>query len=135
MTIAVAYRPDEYADAALDHALERAAELGQRLVVINVGRDEHFDEDPNFVHGYDLEQIRRRLHGHGLVGSVIRQPLGSDVVGLILQAAEAEQAELLVIGLRPRSPVGKLLMGSVAQRLLLDSPIPVLAVKPRAEVA
>ena len=39
-------------------------------------------------------------------------------------------AELLVIGIRHRNPVGKLLLGSVAQQLLLECPKPVLAVKP-----
>lgn len=135
MTIAVAYRPDDYAEAALDHALERAAAERRRLVVINVGRDERFDEDPNFVHGHHLEQLRRRLDARDLVGSVIRQPLGADTVGQVLQVVAEEQAELLVIGIRPRSPVGKLLMGSVAQRLLLDSPVSVLAIKPRVEAA
>jgi nucleotide-binding universal stress UspA family protein len=36
---------------------------------------------------------------------------------------------VLVIGIRHRSAVGKLLMGSAAQRILLDVDCPVLAVK------
>ncbi|MET1038318.1 MAG: universal stress protein, partial [Aeromicrobium sp.] len=39
-------------------------------------------------------------------------------------------ASLIVVGIRPRTPVGKLLLGSVAQRLILDAECPVLAVKP-----
>jgi nucleotide-binding universal stress UspA family protein len=44
---------------------------------------------------------------------------------------ERDDAELLVIGIRHRNPVGKLLLGSVSQHLLLECQKPVLAVKPK----
>jgi len=55
-----------------------------------------------------------------------------DLAEHMLATARAEHADLIVIGLRRRSPVGKLLLGSGAQRILLDAPCPVLAVKAAA---
>ena len=48
----------------------------------------------------------------------------------MLSAAEDCSADVIVVGVRHRTPVGKLLLGSVAQRVILDAPCPVLAVKP-----
>jgi nucleotide-binding universal stress UspA family protein len=47
----------------------------------------------------------------------------------LIRIAETTAADFIVIGLRRRSPVGKLLLGSNAQRVLLDAACPVLAVK------
>lgn len=55
---------------------------------------------------------------------------GNDPATDLLEVAEEVNADLIVIGLRRRSPVGKLLLGSNAQKILLESNIPVLAVKP-----
>ena len=53
----------------------------------------------------------------------------SDAAEDLIELAEDTGAAFIVIGLRRRSPVGKLLLGSNAQRVLLDASCPVLAVK------
>jgi nucleotide-binding universal stress UspA family protein len=54
-----------------------------------------------------------------------------DVADTVLRVASEVNAEILVIGARRRSPVGKFLLGSVAQTLILDADIPVVVVKNR----
>jgi nucleotide-binding universal stress UspA family protein len=66
--------------------------------------------------GVDVE-VRQDAHAGDLADEVVR-------------VAGAVDASVIVIGMRRRSPVGKLLMGSTAQRILLDADRPVLAVKP-----
>ncbi|MFI0819065.1 universal stress protein [Streptomyces sp. NPDC021098] len=60
-------------------------------------------------------------------------PGDRDPVDAVLDEIDARPGiDRLVIGIRRRSAVGKALLGSVSQRLLLQSPIPVVAVKPPA---
>ena len=56
-------------------------------------------------------------------------PSGTRAADEILRIAADRGADLIVIGLRRRSPVGKLFLGSTAQQMLLDAPCAVLAVK------
>jgi nucleotide-binding universal stress UspA family protein len=51
----------------------------------------------------------------------------------ILEVARQAGAEMIVIGVRRRSPVGKMILGSNAQEILLDADCPVLAVKAPTE--
>lgn len=52
-----------------------------------------------------------------------------DPVDAVLDEIPDHSVDRLVIGIKRRTPVGKVLLGSVSQRLLLDSPVPVVAVK------
>ena len=54
---------------------------------------------------------------------------GNEPADDLIAVAEEVGADFIVIGLRRRTPVGKLIMGSNAQRILLEAPCPVLAVK------
>ena len=128
MTIAVAYRPDEFGRAALDWAIHQSQFTGDSVVIINVTRTEP-RLDTGFARGNHVQTLTERLKGEG-VEYEIRQVMGEDISDAVLFEAEQAGATSLVMGIRRRSPVGKILMGSVAQQILLDATVPVISVKP-----
>jgi len=128
MTIVVGYTPNEYGDVALAHGIDQAKKRGSALVVINATKGDSY-VDNRFAKKDELADLDVELSSAGVEYDV-RQTMGSDVAEQVLNVVDEVKAELLVIGIRHRSAVGKMLMGSVAQRLLLDSTAPILAVKP-----
>ncbi|GAB3034347.1 universal stress protein [Nocardioides flavus (ex Wang et al. 2016)] len=128
MTIVVGWSPDEYGQAALDRAVEEARLRSGRIVVVNATRGDALVDDRYA----DEEQLGRLTAGLAESGIEVdvRRSMGADVGDQVLEVAGDVTADLVVIGLRRRSPVGKLLMGSVAQRILLGADCAVLAVKP-----
>ena len=126
--VVVGYVPRPRGRAALDHAVLEAHRRDALLVVVNSSRGDAL-VDEEFVRGDQLRALHDELAASGLQ-TEIRQPVRSRDVAEELAAVCAEtDADLLVIGLRRRSAVGKLLMGSAAQRILLDVECPVLGVK------
>jgi nucleotide-binding universal stress UspA family protein len=67
--------------------------------------------------------------GAGVEVLTVLAPEDGSGVDEFLAAADAPGVELLVLGIRHRTPVGKLILGSTEQQILLDAPRPVLAVK------
>jgi nucleotide-binding universal stress UspA family protein len=115
--IVVGYSSKPEGSAALERAVEEANLRGSSLVVVHT------------VDGGDLAALTTRLADSGLAFEI--QPAGDplDPAEDVLRYAEEKVADFIVIGLKKRSPVGKLLLGSNAQRVLLDASCPVLAVK------
>lgn len=110
--------------SALTAAVEEARLRNMKLMVLT-------PEHPKESSQAELAELKARFQGsaegievefRGVVGDL--DP-GEDLV----RVATEESADLIVIGLRRRTPVGKLILGSNAQRVLLDAPCPVLAVK------
>jgi len=127
-TIVVAYTPDAFGEAALATGVEEARLRGADLLVVNGTRGDAL-VDESFASREELADLRHRLAETGLATEV-RQALAADVGDLVVEIARERDAALVVVGVRRRSPVGKLLMGSVSQRILLTADCPVLAVKP-----
>jgi nucleotide-binding universal stress UspA family protein len=129
-TIVVGYVPKPEGHAALRRAAEEAQLRGARLVVVNShrgGRD--FDRDDAVESEEDLEAIRQQMRDAGVEHEVRQLVRGLDPADDLVNVAAEVDADFIVIGLRRRSPVGKLILGSNAQRVLLDAPCAVLAVK------
>jgi len=128
MVIVVAYVPKPEGRAALHRGIEEARLRNARLVVLNSAKGDAY-VDPHFASVQDLEIVKSQLDGAG-VEHELRQPVrGKEAADEVVELAEETGAELIVIGMRRRSPVGKLVLGSTAQRVLLDARCPVLAVK------
>jgi len=129
-TIVVGYVPKAEGRAALRRAAEEARLRGSTLVVVNSHRGgREFDREDAIKSEAELEEVRDQLNQAGVEHEVRQLVRGMDPAEDLIGVAEEVKADLIVIGLRRRSPVGKLILGSNAQRVLLDAGCPVLAVK------
>jgi nucleotide-binding universal stress UspA family protein len=128
--ILVGYLKSPEGQAALDAAIAEARLRDGELVVVHSMRGGKRDEAEEAVASREeLEAIDERLTGEGVPHRNRELVLGQTPAEDLLQVAQEEGAGLIVIGLRRRSPVGKLLLGSNAQDILLKAECPVLAVK------
>ena len=128
MTIVVGFVPTPEGEAALDAAVAEARLREQPLHVVNSSRGDAL-ADPRFASEDALAGVRARLDATGVVYEIEQQVRGHEAAEEVVGAADRVKASLIVIGLRRRTPTGKLITGSQAQRILLDAHCPVLAVK------
>lgn len=129
-TVVVGYVPKPEGEAALAAGISEARLRGSKLLVVNSHRGgREFDGDKARAAEDDMASVRAQLEESGIEHEIRQLVRGFEPAEDLISLAEANGAELLVIGLRRRSPVGKLILGSNAQRVLLDAPCPVLAVK------
>ena len=120
--------------AALQHASVLARESGATLLIVHVaepplvlGVDIYF---PN--PGYPDPEVRRRLKAVIPSDPSVRYEhrllLGA-AVDQILQLADQEQVDLIVMGTHGRTGLSRILMGSVAEGVLQKATCPVLTFK------
>ncbi|SLM89418.1 universal stress protein [Brachybacterium nesterenkovii] len=127
MSVVVAYSPSEQGRAALRAGAAQARSRRAPLVVAS----HSFIDSGKGRTTADEDELRAELAALDEAPADVRLRASADpdVGAFLLQVIEAEEAELLVIGLRGKSRIGKLHLGATARRVVLASPCPVLAVK------
>jgi nucleotide-binding universal stress UspA family protein len=129
MIVVVGYIPTPEGTAAFEQAREMARENKGGMIVLNTGYHGN-NNHPHFASPQDLDAIDKELSDFGIAHDIRQAGDARSAAELIVDTAREMDADLIVIGLRRRSPVGKVLGGSTAQAVLLDANCPVLAVKP-----
>ena len=123
-SIVVAYWAESQ-PAVLNHALKAARDAQAALRVIVYTSDNVSSPTSNAVQA--PRRLIADLESSGVQFEVQRPD--SDVASQVLDLAEDVEASLIVVSTRRRSPMLKLLMGSVVQRIILEADAPVLVVK------
>jgi nucleotide-binding universal stress UspA family protein len=128
--VVVGYVAKPEGEAAVEQGIAEAKLRNSTLIVVNSHRGgREFDDDASVQSDRDLTALEAKLKESGLDYEVRQLVRGFEPAEDLIGIAESSGAELIVIGLRRRTPVGKLILGSNAQRILLDAHCPVLAVK------
>ena len=124
MSVAVGYVATQEGRAALSAAIREAALRRTDLQILGpVPGQGSKDAEAD---------IRNAIADAAAAGvpAFLREGDGDEAADLMIDASYEEDVELVVIGVRRRSPVGKLFLGSTAQRVILEAGCPVTAVKP-----
>ena len=125
--------------SATNEAFDLAARLDARLLIVSV-IDPGSLKLPGGRFRARVDQVRE--HRERLAQALVTRgrEAGIDVSFLvwtgdpgdvIVEAAEAEHADMVLVGSHGRGPVGRLLLGSVSEFVVRNAPCPVLVVRPR----
>ena len=128
MSIIVGFVPTPAGEAALTAGIAEATLRNEDLVIVNSAREGALVDKAVATAGL-LEEAAQRATAAGVTTSVLQPSHQHDLADEFLELAREINASLIVIGLRHRSQVGKFIMGSHAQRILIQADRPVLAVK------
>jgi nucleotide-binding universal stress UspA family protein len=130
MSVAVAHQGSPASSLPLQEAALEALRRGTELAVLHVVDTLDLDKTEALRAGV-ADEVRKILTsaGHDVPWTLHPATGEGNVAETVLRLAEEAGAEVLVIGARRRSPVGKFLLGSVTQTIILDADVPVLVVK------
>jgi nucleotide-binding universal stress UspA family protein len=128
----------EASSAATEEAFELAHRLGASLLVVSVIDPGTLLLGGRYISRVDQVRERRASLAQELVerGRELGVPVSflvweGDPGDMIVAAAEAEHADMVLVGSHGRGAVGRFFLGSVSEHVVRNAPCPVLVVRPR----
>jgi nucleotide-binding universal stress UspA family protein len=133
------------AEQALPHAIAQAERFQAELVLLSVLETlanppemwrpavSQLEEQTKALAREYLQHVAARVREHGISVRVVTIEGRPHVA--IVQLAEVEQVDLIVMCTRGQSGLSRWLMGSVADRVVRGASVPVLLVRARKEKA
>jgi nucleotide-binding universal stress UspA family protein len=141
--ILVATDGSEGADRAIDHAARRAKRDGAELLIVNVVGGYGLPDKVFMAFTHDqhvwlkellashsaqtLAAARDRARKAG-VGTILLDSRTGKVAQTIIDIAQEKKADAIVVGKRGAGRVAGVLLGSVSQKLVILSPLPLTVV-------
>ncbi len=111
MTIVVGHLATREGRAALDAAISEAERRSTRLLLVLSDKGGPASVEAAAEQARGVDEVRQELERHGVPFDIREVTQGRDVAEDLITAAEENDGTLIVIGLRRRSPVGKLILG------------------------
>ncbi len=127
----------ETSDKACDYALSLAKVFEAEVVVLHVLQEPilyQAETDQSYRDAYEQkvqESIEAMLHRHTCEGVKVKTAMrpGAPFVEII-RFAEDEKCDMIVLGTHGHGPLYKMLLGSVAEKVVRKATCPVLVVRP-----
>ncbi len=126
MTVLVAYNDSPHGEAALRNAVAEAERRGTSLDVLVLTPRSDQSPPPGLTR---LLTEAPTAFAHPRISY---RDADVDPADAILDQIDLSRPDVVVLGTRNRSPLGKFLLGTTTQRVLLDSPVPVMVIKAEA---
>ena len=130
MNIMVCYDGSDVAKDALKLARKHAKIFMAKIYLVTSmegGPDvpkEEFEKAEN-----KLKHAKKSIKGDSILCKTLLSVRGLDAGENIVKLAKEKEIDMVYIGVKRRSKVGKFIFGSTAQYLILEAPCPVVTVK------
>lgn len=133
MKILMAYNATESNKTDLMTGLKLAKAFQAEMIVLTslmIGDKGHsFDSRVKEEALVNLSEVKRIVEETGIACKTELLIRGNQPGDDIVQYAKENQVDFIVVGVKKRSRVGKLLLGSTTQYVVLNAPCPVLSFK------